>query len=92
MPVFSRSKKFHFSIAINWGDKEHPPPHFHVIQEGKTVARFLIKEGVFLEVDVLSSKAKRHIQIWNENNKTAILENWNKAQNHQSLVEVPFPI
>lgn len=58
---------------------EHPPPHFHVIQnDGK--ASFALDDGRVLEASGNTRHFKKNIEAYYINNRTKLIEFWNSTR------------
>jgi hypothetical protein len=70
---------------MNYND--HDPPHVHVkYQSDVRSYRIEIKTRKWLKSDkTLSSKLKRMVEAWIEAHEQELLEQWENAQNGQSI-------
>lgn len=58
---------------------EHPPPHFHVIQnDGK--ASFALDDGRMLEASGNTRHFKKNIEAYYINNRKKLIEFWNSTR------------
>ena len=78
MPIISRF----YGIIIAMYFNDHNPPHFHAKYSGYE-ARFNF-EGDVLEGE-LPRRAMKFVQEWISLHRRELEENWNRAQNGQSL-------
>ena len=82
MPEISRF----FGIVIAMYFRDHNPPHFHAYYGDYTI-----------EVEIESGRAfgefpKRALGLvleWLEINRTALMENWTRADGRQSIRKIP---
>lgn len=78
MPIISRF----YGIVIAMYFNDHNPPHFHAKYSGYE-ARFSFS-GEVLEGE-LPMRAMKFVQEWIALHQQELEENWNRAQNGQSL-------
>jgi hypothetical protein len=82
MPEVSRF----FGIIIRMYYREHNPPHFHAEYSGDE-AQFNIESLEILN-GRLNARAQRLVREWAALNRSALLENWDRARTAQE----PLPI
>jgi hypothetical protein len=82
MPVISRFS----GIVIFMNYNDHPPPHFHARQGGDEVV-------VYVEVSrihgTMSVRALRMVLDWTDQNREALLDDWNLARERKPLKPIP---
>jgi hypothetical protein len=64
-------------LKIQIFSKEHPPLHFRVSYAGET-ANYSIKDCSQLNGDL--KKWYRNIRLWHSENKSTLIETWNKTR------------
>lgn len=69
-----------------WGEREHPPPHFHAICAGAVLIAD-IQALTIMESNAPKS-VERKIMAWAEKRQAELLLNWERLQQHQA----PKPI
>jgi len=70
-----------------WGLADHPPPHFHAYYQGQS-ASINILTGDMIE-GRLPRRQYRLVREWLEQNRAAMLDNWQRAQQTLPLLPVP---
>jgi hypothetical protein len=83
MPTISMF--FGFTVQMYWRD--HPPPHVHVFYGGAE-ALIVIETGAII-AGGLPRGALRLIRDWIEEQRTALLVNWERARMLEPLEQVP---
>lgn len=78
MPTLSRF----YGIVIFMNYRDHDPPHFHARYQDQEVT-IEIKTGIV--TGRMSRRALRMLFIWLEEHQDELLDNWERARNHQSL-------
>ena len=58
---------------------EHPPPHFHVIQNDGQ-ASFALDDGRLLEASGNTRHFQKNIEVYYKNNRKLLIEFWNKTR------------
>lgn len=58
---------------------EHPPPHFHVIQNGGK-ASFALDDGRMLEASGSTRHFQKNIEAYYINNREKLIEFWNSTR------------
>jgi hypothetical protein len=76
MPVISRF--YGMVVKIYFAQREHNPPHFHVIY-GEYMGAFDIKTLKLLEGD-LPDKASGLVREWAKNYQEELLQMWNTQE------------
>ncbi len=76
-------------IAIRMFFKEHPPPHFHAIYQGKK-ARILIETGELLDGE-LPPAQRRILKAWTFERQVELMDNWQRARDGDALERIPGP-
>lgn len=83
MPTISQF----YGISIEMYYNDHAPPHFHVYYGDEeaiiTIDPIAIHEGQ------LSNRTWRIVKEWAELHQEALREDWQRAQNHESLKKIP---
>ncbi|MFC1680359.1 DUF4160 domain-containing protein [Pseudomonadota bacterium] len=65
-------------LKIEIFSREHPPPHFHVVYQGKS-NNFDICTGEPLEGSALR-KWHNNIRAWHEKNRKTLIDTWNSTR------------
>jgi hypothetical protein len=85
MPTISA---FH-GIAVRMYYDDHFPPHFHALYQGDeakvAIATLEILGGG------LPQRMMRYVLSWAGSHRSELQENWERAQQHGRLVDVPPP-
>lgn len=66
--------------------RDHPPPHFHA-QYGDAEAEINIETLEIIAGD-LPTRATRLVAEWAEQHQSELLENWQRARNHDPLQDI----
>lgn len=84
-PVSHPFKKGALVILLNHND--HPPPHVHVkYQRDVRSYRIDIRTREWLQPGKsLPKKLKKMVEAWVEAHEEELLEQWERAQNHESI-------
>lgn len=85
MPTISRF--FGIAIAMHFGDREHPPPHFHAIY-GEYEASIAIETLEVLD-GYLPRRALNLALEWAELHRSELQADWELAWNHRPLNPIP---
>ena len=87
-PVSHPFKKGALVVLMNYND--HAPPHVHVkYQRDVRIYRKEIKTRKLLESGAeLPASLKKMVEIWVEAHEQELLEQWERAQNHQPVLIV----
>jgi len=72
-----------FGIAIRMYFREHGPPHFHAIYAGED-ATIAIETLQVIE-GRLNRRALNLVLDWAESHRAELMENWNRAREHELL-------
>lgn len=83
MPILS----VFFGIIVRMWHDDHPPPHIHVEYQGFE-ALVDIRTGGITE-GRLPSKAAAIVKEWCERHRSALLQNWERAQRFEPLERIP---
>jgi len=83
MPVIS----YFFGIYIRMYHNDHAPPHFHVEYQGHE-AFVSIATGDVIDGE-LPKKARQLVKDWCLTHHSALLDNWQLAQQLQPLNRIP---
>ena len=83
MPVIS----YFFGIYIRMYHNDHAPPHFHVEYQGHE-AFVSIATGDVIDGE-LPKKARQLVKDWCLTHQSALLDNWQLAQQLQPLNRIP---
>ena len=85
MPTISRF----YGIVIYMNYREHPPPHFHA-RYGSQEVTIEIETGIVQ--GKMSRRALNMLFDWLDEHREELLENWERAENHQALNQIePLP-
>lgn len=82
MPEISRF----LGIVIALFHREHGPPHFHA-KYGDYEITVNIETGVV--TGQFPPRALRHVLEWYDLHRTALMQNWDLAQERQPLNKIP---
>ena len=82
MPEVSRF----FGIVIRMYFDDHEPPHFHAVYAGKE-AQFGIDPIGILEGGIPSRAASMVVE-WAALHQSALMENWRRLRNDQSIEKI----
>lgn len=87
-PVSHPFKKGALVVLMNYND--HDPPHVHVkYQSDVRSYRVEIRTRKWMKANqVLPSNLKRLVETWIEAHEQELLEQWERAQNHQPVLIV----
>jgi len=72
-----------YGITARMYYDDHNPPHFHVFY-GEYAAKIAIESGVLI-AGKLPGRVESMACEWAESNKTSLMDNWVKCQNHEAL-------
>lgn len=72
---------------MHFGDREHPPPHFHAIY-GEHEASIIIDTLEMLD-GYLPQRALSLVLEWAEIHRAELAEDWEHAWNHLPLKPIP---
>lgn len=72
-----------YGIFIRMYLNDHAPPHFHAVY-GDQEAQIAIATGEIMH-GKLPRSARRLVKEWTELNREQLLQNWQRAQEHQAL-------
>ncbi len=88
-PVSHPFKKGALVILMNYND--HAPPHVHVKYQGDVRSyRIEIRTKIWLRPGKkLPSTLRKMVETWVEAHEQELLEQWENAQNNQSVVRNP---
>ena len=76
-------------IAMYWGERDHPVPHFHAEYAG---ARASIAVDGRVLAGSLPARALRLVREWASLHEDELLANWRRARDHERLVQIaPLP-
>ena len=78
---------FGMAIAMHFGDREHPPPHFHAIYGEYEVS--LAIETLEILDGTLPRRALHLVSEWAELHREELLDDWERAWNHLPLNPIP---
>ena len=79
MPEISRF----LGIVIGMFYRDHNPPHFHA-RYGGYEAAIAIQDGIVLSGS-LPSRTMAHVQEWRTANLVQLIQDWERARNHEPL-------
>ena len=82
MPIISSF----FGIIVRMFFDDHAPPHFHAEHQGQD-AQFTF-DGLILEGEISSPRARRLIREWAELHRGELEMNWRRAKRLKPLVRV----
>lgn len=75
-----------YGIDIYMYFRDHSPPHFHA-QYGDAEAAINIETLEIIAGD-LPARATRLVAEWAEQHQSELLENWQRARNHDPLQDI----
>lgn len=82
MPTISRF----YGIVIFMNYRDHSPPHFHARYQEQEVT-IEIQTGIV--TGKMSRRALQMLFAWLEMHEDDLMENWERARNHQPLKAIP---
>jgi len=87
-PVSHPFKKGALVVLMNYND--HDPPHVHVKYQGDVRSyRIEIRTREWMKPgDELPANLKKMVEGWVEAHEQELLEQWDRAQNHQPIIIV----
>jgi hypothetical protein len=83
MPTISAFRGIFIRIYYD----DHSPPHFHALYQGDE-AKVAIETSDIIN-GYLPSRTLRHVLSWTEAHRLELHENWDRAQRHAPLVDIP---
>lgn len=83
MPIIS----IFYGIVVRLNYNDHNPPHIHVEYQGMK-AIFEIKTADLVAGEI-PKNAQKLITSWMKKNKSSLLLNWKRAQQHEELFRIP---
>ena len=76
-------------IAMYWGERDHPVPHFHAEYAGARAS--IAVDGTVL-AGALPARALRLVREWARLHENELLANWDRARQHERLLPIdPLP-
>ena len=73
-------------ITIFMYRREHSPPHFHVVCQGRRASFNVVPLG--LRKGRIPARAERMILQWATQHQLELLQNWERAQSERELVAI----
>jgi hypothetical protein len=77
---------YFYGISIYMYRREHSPPHFHVIYQGRRASFNVAPLG--RRRGRISARAERMVLEWASQKQLELLRNWDRAQSEQELVSI----
>jgi len=75
-----------YGLIILMNFKDHTPPHFHVWY-GDYKITVTIQDGII--TGKMPQRALRMVFEWLEKYREELIKDWEKAQNGESLIQIP---
>lgn len=70
-------------IRMYWGEREHPPPHFHAFRAGEVLIVNI--QDLTIRESSASAATERRVVEWANKRQNELLDNWDRLQQHQAI-------